>query len=86
MTNCASGFVIATHGGVRVFLDHCGHDPSGLVTEVYDHPQPPSGIDVSPIEVLAARDSIVNAVIGMRDGASQWLPPRVIAKASTTIC
>jgi hypothetical protein len=50
-------------------LDQCGHDPRGLVIEVYDHPQPPSGIDVSPIEVLAARDSIVNAVIGMRDGA-----------------
>jgi hypothetical protein len=36
-------------------LDQCGHDPRGLVIEVYDHPQPPSGIDVSPIEVLAAR-------------------------------
>lgn len=50
-------------------MDQCGHDPRGLVIEVYDHPQPPSGIDVSPIEVLAARDRVIKAVVGMRDGA-----------------
>jgi hypothetical protein len=54
-------------------LDQCGHDPRGLVIEVYDHPQPSSGIDVSPIEVLAARDSVVNAVIGVRNGAEDQL-------------
>jgi hypothetical protein len=50
-------------------LDHCGHDPRGLVIEVYDHPQPPSGIDVSPIEMLAARDCVISAMVGMGDGA-----------------
>jgi hypothetical protein len=58
---------------VAGFLDQCGHDPRRFVIEVYDHPQPPSGIDVSPIEVLAARDSVVNAVIGMRNGAEDQL-------------
>jgi hypothetical protein len=54
-------------------LDQGGHDPCGLVVEVYDYPQPPAGIYVPSIEVLAARDRVVDAVIGMRDSAESRL-------------
>jgi hypothetical protein len=54
-------------------LDQCGHDPRGLVVEVYDYPQPPAGIDVPAIEALAAWDRVIDAVVGVRDGAQDEL-------------
>jgi hypothetical protein len=54
-------------------LDQCGHDPRGLLVEVYDYAQPATGIDVLSIEVLAAWDRVLDAVVGMSDGAEDEL-------------
>ncbi len=52
---------------------HIAATPSGLVVEVYDYPQPAAGIDVAAIEVLATRDRVGNAVVGMSNGAEDEL-------------
>ncbi len=45
------------------FLDERGYDEGWRFVEVYDHTQPPPGIEVGAIEALAARRRIVLADI-----------------------
>jgi hypothetical protein len=43
------------------------YDPRGSVVEVYDYPQPTSGIEVATIEMLAARNCVVRTLVRMGD-------------------
>jgi hypothetical protein len=53
----------------RVVLSQGGHDPRRLVVEVYDDAQPASRIEVAAVEVLAAGNYVLDAMIRMSDDA-----------------
>ncbi len=59
----------ANYKGTFYKLGQGGHDPRRLVVEVYDDAQPASRIEVAAIEVLAAGNCILDAMIGVSDGA-----------------
>jgi hypothetical protein len=50
-------------------LHQGGDDPRRFVVEVYDDSQPASRIEVAAVEVLASGKVVVNAVVGMGNGA-----------------
>jgi len=53
-----------------VVLDEHGHDPSGIVVEVYDHAEPPAGLqDVLSVKTPTPRQRVVLSVIGRLDRA-----------------
>jgi hypothetical protein len=57
-----------------VVLHEHGHDPPGIVVEVYDHSEPSAGLqDVLPVEALTPRQRVILSVIGRLDRAEDQL-------------
>jgi hypothetical protein len=50
-----------------VVLHHGRHDPGRILAEVYDDPQPATGLDVLAIEALPIRDRVQSTMIGSRN-------------------
>jgi hypothetical protein len=50
-----------------VVLYHGSHDPSWLLTEVYDHTQPAARVGVLTIEALAVAGGVQNMEVGPCD-------------------
>ena len=51
-----------------VVLDEDRDDPGRIVVEVYDHAQPPAGLQIPPVEALTPGTRVVLAVIRCLDG------------------
>jgi hypothetical protein len=51
-------------------LYDCGHDPSGILTIVYDDPQPTARLDVLAIEALAAWSRVQGTMVGTSNGSN----------------
>jgi hypothetical protein len=67
-----------------VFLIERRYDPSGLVIEVYDYPEPsPGGREVGAVVAFSAWDRVVGAVIGTLDRAEDDID--MVEKASATL-
>ncbi|MGP0102679.1 MAG: hypothetical protein ACLPUT_13810 [Solirubrobacteraceae bacterium] len=58
--------IIALSTGIIV-LYYDGHDPRGILAEVYDDPQPAVRLDVLAVETLATGDRVQDTMVGPRD-------------------
>lgn len=51
-----------------MLLHQSRYDPRRCVIEVYNDAQPASGVEITPVEVLTARDAIGRTVVWMGNG------------------